>query len=184
MDTRYKTAIKTYFSDYVSWLLIVSFLFVVSFASFVIFNGVNPFIWIIPVCFVIIYLLCIPFLFLYLKVKKDIKECNIEKLSIRIKEIKDDKNFNFKNRGGAAVGKHKYKIIDEANNDYLISASNDKDFFIGFYPAPNFALEIEYLKKSRLVLRMNIIDGSKTDKGAREQQDNIKHFKKTFSHYF
>ena len=184
MNTRYKTVIKTYFSDYVSWLLIVSFLCLVSFVAYLIFNGANSFLWIIPVCFIIIYLMCIPLLILYLKVQKDLKERNIEKLCIRIKEIKDDKNFNFKNRGGAAVGKHKYRITDEASNDYLISTSDGKDFFMGFYPAPNFVIEIEYLKRSRMVLRMNIVEGSKTVKETREQQNNIKHFKKIFRHYF
>ena len=184
MNTRYKTVIKTYFSDYVSWLLIVSFLFLVSFVAYLIFNGANSFIWGIPVCFIIIYLMCIPWLILYLKVQKDLKECNTEKLYISVKEIKEDKKFTFKNRGGATVGKHKYRIIDAENSKYLISTSNDKNFFNGFYPAPNFVIEIEYLKRSRLVLRMNIVEGSKTTKETREQQHNINHFKKIFSHYF
>ncbi len=178
------SVIRIYFSDYVNWLLIVSFLFVVSLLTFIYFNEINHVTWIIPVCFIIIYLLGMPFLFLYLKVRTDLKKANTEKLIIIIKEIKDDRKFNFKNRGGATIGKNKYTIIDEADNLYLLSASNDKDFFTGFYPIPNFSLEIEYLKNSRLVLHMRIIENSKTIRESREQQHNIRHFKKVFIQYF
>ena len=33
MKTRYKKVIRTYFSDYVNWLIVVSFLFIISFVA-------------------------------------------------------------------------------------------------------------------------------------------------------
>ncbi len=184
MKKQYKTVIHTYFSDYVRWLLLVSFLFIVTLVTGVYFNEIDKFFWIVPVLFIIIYLSSISLLILYCKVKKDLKATNIEKITIRAFEIKDDKNFSFKKRGGAIVGKKKYNIIDENNNIYLISASNNKDWFTGIYPHPTFSLEIEVLKVSRLVLQMRVIENEETLKEPSKHQHNIKQFKKVFSQYF
>lgn len=184
MKKQYRDIILIYFSEYVAWLLTVSFLLIVSFVAAVIFSGANEFVWLIPVLFLVIYLLTVPLLILYYKVSKDIKAGDIEKLTIKILEIQYDDRFTFKNRGGATAGRIKYKIIDENHNEYLLSTSNNKDMFIMFYPHPAFDIEIEVLKKSRLVLSMKIIENFKTTKEAREQQRNIKGFQKVFSHYF
>ena len=74
---------------------------------------------------------------------------NIEQITIKTFKIEQDDTFGFKNRGGAAVGKRKYKIIDENHNVYLLSTANDKDLFFMFAPQPTFHVEIEFLKKSR-----------------------------------
>ena len=184
MKNRYKKVIRTYFSDYVNWLLAVSFLLIVSFVATVALNGVNKFLWLIPVSFLIIYLLSAPLLKLYIKANKDIKSGNIEKHTIQISEIRYDDRFTFKNRGGARVGKTKYRIMDSSNNAYLLSTSNNNDIFITFHPQPTFQLEIEFLSNSRLVLSIRIVENSKTIKEVREQQHNIKHFKKVFNQYF
>ena len=136
----------------------VSVLFPVSFAVYLILAGINSFFWVIPVGFLMIYSISIPLLVLYVRVQKDLKECNIEKRRISVKEIKEDGRFTFQNRGGAAVGRSKYRILDEDDQEYLISAFSDKDCF---YPAPDFEIEAEYLKRSRMVLRMNLIEGPK-----------------------
>lgn len=183
MKNRYSRIIHTYFSDYVNWLIVVSFLFIVSFIAAVAFNGANKFIWLIPVLFLVIYLLATPLLILFCKAIKDLRADNIEKLTIKTFAIRHDDSFTFKNRGGATVGMQKYRIIDDNNNIYLLSTSNDKDNFMVLHTQPTFYLEIEVLKKSRLVLRMKIIENTKTIKETRKQ-DNIKQFKKAFSHYF
>lgn len=183
MKKRYSKIIRTYFSDYVRWLVAVSFLFIVSFVATIVFNGANKFIWAIPAMFLFVYFLFIPLLILYCKVSKDLKAGDIEKLTIKISEIQFDYRFPFKNRVGAALGRIKYRIIDENNNIYLLSASNDKGIFTMVQPLPD--IEIEVLKKSRLVLSMRIIGTPKTIKKTRKlQKHNIEHFKKTFSHYF
>lgn len=184
MKKQYSATIHTYFSDYVKWLFLVSLLFVVTLVAYVAFNGINKFFWIIPFSFIVIYLFSTPLLMLYCRVKNDIKENNIDQITIRIFDISNDKKFNFKNKGGATIGKHKYRIIDENNNVYLVTTSNDKDLFMGFYPNPTFSLEIIVLRKSRLVLQMKIIENAKSIKESREQQHNIKHLKKIFNHYF
>ena len=184
MKNRDSRIIRTYFSDYVNWLIVVSVLFIVSFVAAVAFNGVNRFIWLIPVLFLIIYFLSTPLLILFCKASKDLRADNIKKLTIKISAIRHDDSLTFKNRGGATVGMQKYRIVDENNNIYLLSTSNDKDNFMILHPHPTFCLEIEVLKKSRLVLSMKIIENPKTIKESHKQQDNIKHFKKAFSHYF
>ena len=184
MENRYSRIIRTFFSDYVKWLIAVSFLFVVSFVAAVVFNEANKFIWLIPVLFLIIYLLSTPLLILFCKAINDLRADDIEKITIKTFAIRHDDSFTFKNRGGATVGMQKYRIIDENNNIYLLSTSNDKDNFMVLHTQPTFCLEIEVLKKSRLVLSMKIIENSKTIKETRKQQDNIKQFKKAFSRYF
>ena len=182
---KHATIIKNYFSDYATYLLSISFLFIITLTASIIFNPANKFIWIIPIVFIIIYLTTIKLFVLYCKVRKDIKENNIETLTVKISEFKDDNNYNFITRGGTTVGKNKYKIIDENNNFYLLSEANKKSnkklIFMDFRSNPNFYLEIEFLKKSRLVLSMKLAEDIRTNK---EQQHNMYYFKKLFSHYF
>ena len=184
MKNKYNSVIRNYFSDYVKWLWGVSLLFVITIIIFVAVRGIDKFFWVIPVMFLIIYLLTIPLLILYCKVIKDIRACNIEKLTVKILEIQYDDNVTFKNNGGATVGRKKYKIIDENHNVYLLSTEKDKDMFFMFAPQPTFHVEIEFLKKSRLVVKMRIIENFKTITEAREQKQNIQHFRKVFRHYF
>ena len=73
---------------------------------------------------------------------------------------------------------------DEDDQEYLISAFSDKDCFMGFSPAPDFEIEAEYLKRSRMVLRMNLMEGPQTRREARGQKNNMEHFRKTFRQYF
>ncbi len=181
MKKRYSKVIRTYFSDYVIWLIGVSFLFI---STLIVFNRTNKFIWLIPVLFLVIYLLSIRLLTLYFRARKDLKADNIEKLTIQIATIQYDNYFNFKSKGGGMVGAIKYRIVDENHNIYLLSASKTKDNLLFFHPHPTFSLEILVLKKSRLVLSMKIIENTKTTIEARKQQRNIKRFKEVFCHYF
>ena len=183
MSKQYKNIIHTFFSDYLSWLVIVSVLFVISLVSVIVFAKTNGLIWIIPVLFLVIYCLSFPLLILYCKARKDLKDNNIEKLIIKIKKIEQDDTFGFKNRDGVTVGKSKYRIIDESGNYYLLSTANDKDIFIMFQPDPTLSLEIEVLKKSRLVLKMKLIDELKTKKEIKHRKNRIKHFENIFGHY-
>ena len=184
MKNKYNGVIRNYFADYGKWLLGVTCLFVITIILLVALRGIDQFFWIIPAMFLIIYLITTPLLILYCKVSKDIKVGNIEKITVKILEIQYDDKFSFKNNGGATVGKRKYKIVDENNNIYLLSTANDKDLFFMFAPQPMFYVEIEFLKKSRLVLKMRIIEDCKTIKQAREQKQNIQQFRKVFRHYF
>ncbi len=184
MKNKYSKVLHNYFSDYRTWLLSISVLFVVATVVTMAFNGMNQFLWILPVAFLAIYLMSMPLLLLYCKVRKDIKENNIEKQIIRILEIQCDHRFNFENKGGATIGKTKYRLVDEEHNVYLLSASNDRDMFIASHSCPDFSLEVEVLKKSRLVLHMKIVESADTGKKVCKQQNNIVKFKKIFGHYF
>ena len=184
MSKQYKSVIRTFFSDYLSWLLIVSVLFVISLVATIAFGNANGFIWIIPVLFLVIYCLSLPLLVLYCKAKKDIKNRNIEQITIKTFKIEQDDTFGFKNRGGGTVGKRKYRIIDENGNYYLLSTANEKDMFFMFHIDPSFSIEIEFLKTSRLVLHMKIIDEPQTNKKVRAKKYNTaSDFRKIFNHY-
>ena len=184
MKNKYNGVIRNYFSDYGKWLLGVTIIFVITIILLVALRGIDQFFWIIPVGFLLIYLITTPLLIRYCKVSKDIKVGNIEKITVKILEIQYDDKYTFQVRGGAIVGKRKYKIVDENHDFYLLSTANDKDLFFMFAPQPTFHVEIEFLKKSRLVLKMRIIEDFKTIKEAREQKQNIQHFRKVFGHYF
>ena len=183
MSKQYKNIIRTFFSDYLSWLIIVSVLFVISLVSVIAFGNANGFIWIIPIVFLVIYCSSFPLLILYCTARKDLKYNNIEKLTIKIMKVEQDDKLGFNNGGGATVGNIKYRIIDESGNYYLLSTANAKDMFIIFQPDPALSLEIEVLKKSRLVLKMKLIDDPKTKKEARHRKNSIKHFEEIFGHY-
>ena len=184
MSKQYKSVIRTFFSDYLAWLLIVSSLFVVSCVLAIAVGKAQGFIWIIPVIFLVIYCFSLPLLILYCKAKKDIKNRNIEQITIKTFKIEQDDTFGFKNRGGAAVGKRKYRIIDENGDYYLLSTANEKDMFFMFHINPSFSIEIEFLKTSRLVLQMKIIDEPQTNKKGRAKKYNTaSDFRKIFSHY-
>ena len=183
MSKQYKSVIRTFFSDYLSWLLIVSVLFVISLVATIAFGNANGFIWIIPVLFLVIYCLTLPLLVLYCKVKKDINNRNIEQITIKTFKIEEDDTYGFKNRCGGTVGKRKYRIIDENGNYYLLSTSIEKDLFL-FRFNPTFSIEIEFLKTSRLVLQMKIIDEPQTNKKVRAKNYNTaSDFRKIFNHY-
>ena len=72
MSKQHKSVIRTFFSDYLSWLLIVSVIFVISLVATIAFGNANDFIWIIPVLFLLIYCFSLPLLILNCKAKKDI----------------------------------------------------------------------------------------------------------------
>ena len=127
MNKKYNNVIHIFFSDYLAWLLIVSSLFVVSCVLAIAFGKAQGFIWIIPVLFLVIYCCSLQPLVLYCKVKKDIKDRNIEHITIKSFKIEQDGTFGFKNRGGAAVGKRKYRIIDENGNYVICGGDFNKD---------------------------------------------------------
>ena len=183
MSKQYKSVIRTFFSDYISWLLIVTFLFVFSIVAIIAVGNVNKFIWIVPILFIIIYCLTFRWLILYCKMRKDLKHNNIDKLTVKILKIEQDNKLGFANRGGATVGKRKYRIIDENGNYYLLSTANEKDMFLIFQPDISISVEVEVLNKSRLVLSMKLMEEPKTKKLSRKQDYNIAQFKKMFSHY-
>ena len=184
MNKKYNNVIHIFFSDYLAWLLIVSSLFVVSCVLAIAFGKAQGFIWIIPVLFLVIYCFSLPLLILYCKTKKDIKNRNIEQITIKNFKIEQDDTFGFKNRGGATVGKRKYRLIDENGDYYLLSTANEKNMFFMLHFNPTFSIEIEFLKTSRLVLQMKIIDEPQTNKKGRAKKYNTaSDFRKIFSHY-
>lgn len=177
------SAIRTFFSDYLSWIIILCVLFVITLVSVIATGNAKGFIWLVPVMFLLIFSFSFRLLILYCKAWKDLKNNNIETLTIHISDIQRDDTYIFRHRGGGSVGKLKYKLTDKNGNFYLLSAANEKDMFVLFRPHPTFDLEIEVLKKSRLVLRMKIIDVPRTKKDARKPNYNITQFKKVFGHY-
>lgn len=183
MKKQSHSVIRTFFSDYFSWIIILCVLFVITLASVIAFGNARRLIWAIPIMFLFIFSFSFRLLILYCKTKKDLKNNNIETLTIHISDIQWDGTYIFRHRGGGPVGKLKYKLTDENGNFYLLSAVNDKDIFVLFHPHPTFDVEIEVLKKSRVVLRMKIIDAPKTKKEARNLNYNITQFKKVFGHY-
>lgn len=184
MQKKYKNVIKNYFSDYIEWLLIVTFLMIISFIAALYFNHLNKFIWVIPVSFVIIYLLSLPLLILYIRARTDIQKHSVKKAAFHIADLRIENNYTFKNRGGTIIGKIKYRIFDDENNGYLLCASVKKEPFWGFDPAPDFSVEIEYLETSKLVLSMKIQGNQHTPHQAHKQAQNINLFKRVFKIYF
>lgn len=180
MKKQSHSVIRTFFSDYLSWIIILCVLFVITLVAVIAFCDAKGFIWTIPVMFLFIFSFSFRLLVLYCKAKKDLKNSNIETLTIHIADIQRDDTYIFYNRGGPS-GKLKYKITDEKGNFYLLSTANDKDMFVIFHPHPTFDVEIEVLKKSRLVLRMRIID--EPTKKVRNPNYNITQFKRVFGHY-
>ena len=184
MNKKYNNVIHIFFSDYLAWLLIVSSLCGVSCVLAIVFAKAQGFIWIIPILFLGIYCCSLQFLVLYCKVKKDIKDRNIEQITIKNFKIEQDDTFGFTNRGGAAVGNRKYRIIDENGNYYLLSTANEKDMFFMFHINLSLSIEIAFLKTSRLVLHIKIIDEPQTDKKVRTKKYNTaSDFRKIFNHY-
>ncbi|MGM9642496.1 MAG: hypothetical protein ACI3XI_04725 [Eubacteriales bacterium] len=183
MSKQYKDVIRIFFSDYLCWLVSISVLFVISLVAAIAFVNANGFIWIIPISFLVIYCSSFPLFILYCKARKDLKYNNIDKLAIRILKIEQDDKLVFRNRGGAIAGKRKYRIIDENGDYYLLSTANDKGMFILYNPDFTFSLEVEVLKKSRLVLRMKLIDEPKVKKETKNQKYSIKLFSDIFGHY-
>lgn len=145
------------------------------------FNGESKYNYSILACFFIMLLLSIPLLRFYFKVRKDVKGNNIETVTIKVKDICEDKEFNFRNNGGVVIGKGKYRIIDENDNIYLCSSSNKKNTFLDTCDL-NFSIDVVVLKNSRLLLSMKI-NKFKTLRQSREQAHNIRELKKHFSHY-
>ena len=184
MKKKYRNIIKNYFSDYVTWLIVLTFLFIVSFIAGIAFNGLNWFIWIIALLFVIIFLFSLPLFILYTQAKTDFKNQAIEKDVLRIVDLQIDRKVNLHNNGGAIIGKIKYRLIDEVNNSYLLCAPSESEFFSGFQTAPDFFAEIEYLKTSKIVLSMRIPENQYTSKEFRKQLHNINLFKGIFKNYF
>ena len=90
MNKKYNNVIHIFFSDYLAWLLIVSSLFVVSCVLAIAFGKAQGFIWIIPILFLVIYCSSLQLLVLYCKVKKDIKDRNIEHITIKNFKIEQD----------------------------------------------------------------------------------------------
>ena len=90
MKEKYNSVIRTYFSNYVTWLLIVTLLFIVSVVTAIAIRGFHNQILLYIVAFLIIYSLSAPLLILYFKARKDIKTGNIETISIKISEIRYD----------------------------------------------------------------------------------------------
>ena len=184
MCKRYKNVIRNFFSDYVSWLLIITLVFAVSFALLIAIDHTNGIIWAFPVLFLIFYVLAsFPFLPLYCKVRKDIKKGKIDTLMIKSFKIEEDGTFQLKNKGGGIVGKRKYRIIDEQDNYYLLSASSDRYIPVVFYPGPTFFVEIEVSRTSRLVLSMKLIEDPKVKKETKPQEENRMRFIAAFSQY-
>ena len=184
MRKQYKNVIRTFFSDYFNWLLIVTFLFVFSVVAIIAVGNANNFIWIVPLLFIIIYCFTFRWLILYFKTRKDLQYNNIDKLIVKILKIEQDNKLGFMNQGGATVGKRKYRIIDENGNNYLLFTKNEKDMFLIFQPDLSISVEVEVLNKSRLVLSMKLMEEPKTKKLSQKQDYNIAQFKKVFIHYF
>lgn len=184
MKKQSHSVIRTFFSDYFSWIIILGVLFVITLVAGIAFGSAKGLIWLIPAMFLLIFSFSFPLLILYCKARKDLKSNNIETLTIHVSDIQLHNTYIFRNQGGGIVGKLKYKLTDENGNFYLLSASNEKDMFVLFHPHPTFDLEIEVLKKSRLVLRMKIIDAPRTKKDNSKANYNLTQFKKVFGHYW
>ncbi|MBQ1281916.1 MAG: hypothetical protein IIY16_06690, partial [Oscillospiraceae bacterium] len=184
MKKKYNHIIRAYFSDYAEWLLLWTALFLVSVAAMIAIRGMSQLVYVCIVCFLIIFLLPAPLLVRYCKAARDIKTGGIASRTIIISEIQCDNRFNFKNNGGAIIGRTRYRMVDENKNVYLLAAANKKETYIGFHRQPEFSVELVYLEKSRLVVRMRIAENYKTVKEARKRKNNIANFKKVFRHYF
>ena len=161
MDKRQaeKAMFRKYFSDFYKWIIGVTILFFITYAI-ELYGGWNIYwgkYWIIPACFLVIYLTILPLYILFFSAVKDMKEDNIQESTVLIKKIVRDKKNNFYNNGGAMIGKEKCILIDSNDNKYRVVL--DQKFIVETRPSEyykNAQVVIRYLPKSRIVLHMRL----------------------------
>lgn len=68
------SAIRTFFSDYLSWIIILCVLFVITLVSVIATGNAKGFIWLVPVMFLLIFSFSFRLLILYCKAWKDLKK--------------------------------------------------------------------------------------------------------------
>lgn len=180
MKKEYKAVIRAFFSDYACWLFGVTALLAAAFAIGM-RGGIGGGVWVIPILLLLLYALSAPLFVLYCKAKRDMKNGQVEKVLVQAAVLLEDARLNFRNRGGAIVGKKKYRIIDENGNVYLLSASDNRDALAVWQPACDFPLEIEVLKQARLVLHMRVAEPAA---GAHAERRDRSAFRQKFSLYF
>ena len=155
-DNNYNKALfRKYFSDFYKWNVIVGVLFVVAYICGIIWGGDYGKYWLIPVCFLLILLTSLRYYLFYFTARRDLKESRIEKKTVCIQSISNDKRRNYYNRGGGLAGKEKCIIHDSEGGAYRVVIDGDwiietktSDYYCGAM------VEIEYLEQSRIVLHM------------------------------
>ena len=183
MENKYKTAIRRYFADYIEWLIIMAVAPVVVTLLALLIRGNDPFIWVIPAGFALIWLCGLPVLIFYIRVMRDWRTQEIEKTVISVAGIQIDDKYAFKSRGTVRVGSIKYALIDRDSKRYLLCADEKSIGVMGFFPEVDLQLEVVYLKKAGLVLHMQILKCESKHKKDRRKQWVLEQFKGNFGRY-
>lgn len=175
-----KAIFRKYFSDLYKWIFAVTVLFVITY-TVELLGGWNISwgrYWIIPVCFLVIYLLILPFYILFFSAVKEMKKDCIQEATVLVQAIVRDKKYNFYNKGGAMVGKEKCILIDSNDNEYRVVL--DQRIIVEMHPSEyykNAQVVIRYLPKSRIALHMKL-------KSLKISDTATQHLYKDFHEYF
>lgn len=179
MTPKQKQAVKHYFSDYVTWLVVLTVLLLAAFFAIIALHGAGWYLWALAACFVLLHLTSLPWLGLAVKVWKDIRTNAVQTCVIRIAEIQPDRRLHFQNRCGGAAGKAKYILSDEAHRPFRLSASSET--FCDFHSLPQAEIEITFLETSGLIVGMRI---QEPQPATREEAQTVKRFQRIFKIYF
>jgi hypothetical protein len=183
MKSKQKTAIQRYFADYTAWLIIVAVMSVAVTLLALLIRGKEPLIWVIPAGFALIWLCSLPVLLYYIRVMRDWKAQAIGKAVITVADIQVDDTYAFKSHGVARMSGIKYELIDREGKRYLLCADEKSLGVMHFFPELDMQLEVVYLERSKLILRMRILKCESKRKKDRRQQWMLEQFKGNFRHY-
>lgn len=154
-----KVLLRRYFTDYFRWLLVLFLMF----GGALLIGLFSPqtnleFIWVIPVGFCIVWLINLPPLVLLIKAMADWRSQRVVRQRIFIQTIRLDPQQNMKSRFGAILGTAKYQLIDESGGVYRLCAAAKRSLLL--HSSPETAIEIDYLKQSRLAIGIRLIPES------------------------
>lgn len=183
MKSKQRTAIKLYFADYTAWVILLAVLAVIVTLLALLIRGKDPLIWLIPAGFALIWLCGLPVVIYHIRVMRDWKRQAIGKAVIAVADIQVDDTYAFKSHGVVRMGGIKYKLLDREGKRYLLCADEKSLGVMHFFSELDMQLEVVYLERSRLILRMRILKCESKQKKDRRQQWTLEQFKGNFRHY-
>ena len=183
MKSKQKTAIQRYFADYTAWLILLAVLAVIVTLLALLIRGKDPLIWVIPAGFALIWLCGLPVVIYHIRVMRDWKAQTIGKAVITVADIQVDDTYAFKSHGVVRMGGIKYELIDREGKRYLLCADEKSLGVMHFFPELDMQLEVVYLERSKLILRMRILKCESKRKRDSRQQWMLEQFKGNFRHY-
>lgn len=184
MVDKQKEAIGRYFADYVAWQILLAVVAVCVTLLAVLIRGWDFLIWLIPAGFAVLWLTGLPVLIYYLRVKREWKTGAVETAVICVADLQVDDTHTFKSWGTVRMGRIKYALTDTEGKRYLLCADEKSIGIMHIYPETvQLQLEVTYLEKSALVLRMQIMKCESKRKRDSSVKWILQAFRQNFRHY-